>query len=381
MENFDDIRPYNEEEAPAAYHRLMEDRHFQDAIVKCLPDYSIEQFRQDFASFHSIEEVQASFDRRFIETFLKNFSKGITFSGIENVEPDKAYLYIANHRDITFDSAMLQYYFFLEQRHTSKIAIGDNLIQTPTLVEVARLNKMFLVKRSGTLREKLLFSQYLSDYIRYSLLEEGESVWIAQRDGRTKDGYDYTKQGLLKMITMGHASELVENVRQLNITPVTISYEYEPCDALKARELALSENGQHYQKYPGEDFDSIKQGIFGQKGKISLVIGTPLDEALNTVPADINNNDKLLHICKLIDEQIYKNYKLYATNYIAHDLMCGDNAYSSFYTPEEKEAFVAYLQKKAVVRDVPAEKMMQYLLHIYGTPVDTHYGTPITPIS
>ena len=205
MENFDDIRPYNEEEAPAAYHRLMDDRHFQDAIVKCLPDYSIEQFRQDFASFHSIEEVQASFDRRFIETFLKNFSKGITFSGIENVEPDKAYLYIANHRDITFDSAMLQYYFFLEQRHTSKIAIGDNLIQTPTLVEVARLNKMFLVKRSGTLREKLLFSQYLSDYIRYSLLEEGESVWIAQRDGRTKDGYDYTKQGLLKMITMGHA--------------------------------------------------------------------------------------------------------------------------------------------------------------------------------
>ncbi len=381
MENFDDIRPYNEEEAPAAYHRLMDDRHFQDAIVKCLPDYSIEQFRQDFASFHSIEEVQASFDRRFIETFLKNFSKGITFSGIENVEPDKAYLYIANHRDITFDSAMLQYYFFLEQRHTSKIAIGDNLIQTPTLVEVARLNKMFLVKRSGTLREKLLFSQYLSDYIRYSLLEEGESVWIAQRDGRTKDGYDYTKQGLLKMITMGHASELVENVRQLNITPVTISYEYEPCDALKARELALSENGQHYQKYPSEDFDSIKQGIFGQKGKISLVIGTPLDEALNTVPADINNNDKLLHICKLIDEQIYKNYKLYATNYIAHDLMCGDNAYSSFYTPEEKEAFVAYLQKKAVVRDVPAEKMMQYLLHIYGTPVDTHYGTPITPIS
>lgn len=381
MENFDDIRPYSEEEAPAAYHRLMDDRHFQDAIVKCLPDYSIEQFRQDFASFHSIEEVQASFDRRFIETFLKNFSKGITFSGIENVEPDKAYLYIANHRDITFDSAMLQYYFFLEQRHTSKIAIGDNLIQTPTLVEVARLNKMFLVKRSGTLREKLLFSQYLSDYIRYSLLEEGESVWIAQRDGRTKDGYDYTKQGLLKMITMGHASELVENVRQLNITPVTISYEYEPCDALKARELALSENGQHYQKNPGEDFDSIKQGIFGQKGKISLVIGTPLDEALNTVPADINNNDKLLHICKLIDEQIYKNYKLYATNYIAHDLMCGDNAYSSFYTPEEKEAFVAYLQKKAVVRDVPTEKMMQYLLHIYGTPVDTHYGTPITPIS
>ena len=381
MENFDDIRPYNEAEAPEAYRHLMDDRHFQEAITRCLPDYSIDQFRQDFADFHSIEDVQASFIRRFIETFLNNFSKGINLSGIENVAPDKAYLYIANHRDITFDSAMLQYYFFLEKRHTSKIAIGDNLIQTPSLAEVARLNKMFLVKRSGTLREKLLFSQHLSAYIQYSILQEGESVWIAQRDGRTKDGHDYTKQGLLKMITMGHPDELIENVRRLNITPVTISYEYEPCDALKARELALSENGQHYQKYPGEDFDSIKQGIFGEKGHISLVIGTPIDEALNTIPADINNNDKLLHICKLIDEQIYKNYKLYATNYIAHDLMHGDNAYQSFYTPEEKEAFVAYLRKKAVVRDVSTEKMMQYLLHIYGTPVDTHYGNTITPIS
>lgn len=380
MENFDDIRPYNEDEAPAAYYKLMDDRHFQDAVAKCLPDYSIDMFRSDFPSFKSIEGVQASFIRRFIETFLKHSSSGVDFSGIENVEPDKAYLYIANHRDISFDSAMLQYYFFLEQRHTSKIAIGDNLIQTPTLGEVARLNKMFIVKRSGSLRERLIFSHHLSAYIQHSILKEGESVWIAQRDGRTKDGHDYTKQGLLKMITMGHPDGLVENVRQLHITPVTISYEYEPCDALKARELALSGNGQHYQKYPGEDFDSIKQGIFGHKGKISLVIGTPLSKALNTMPSDLNNNDKLLYICKLIDEQIYKNYRLYSTNYIAHDLLHGDNAYSSFYTSEEKERFIDYLQKKAVVRDVSAEKMMNNLLHIYGTPVDTHFGNPVTPI-
>lgn len=380
MENFDDIRPYNEDEAPAAYRRLMDDRRFQDAIAKCLPDYTIDDFRRDFDSFHSIDEVQASFIRRFIEVFIKQFTKGLEFKGIENVDPDKAYLYVANHRDITFDTAMLQYYFFIEKRKTSKIAFGDNLTTTPVIGEVARLNKMFLVKRSGTMREKILNSQHLSAYIQKSILEENESIWIAQRDGRTKDGYDHTKQGLLKMITMGHPSELLEMIRRMRITPLTISYEYEPCDALKARELALSENG-HYQKQPGEDFDSIKQGIFSDKGHVSLVIGTPIDAELDDIPDDLNNNDKLYEVCKLIDRQIYRDYKLYANNYIAHDLVSGSDEYKDHYTEEEKEKFLAYLQRKAVVRDVASDKMMHYLLHIYATPVDTHFGKTIKPIA
>ena len=372
MDSFDDIRPYYDDEAPEAYRRVMEDPRFQDAMRKCLPNYAIEDLKNDMAHYHSIDEVQANFIRRWIETFVNQYTTGYTFSGMENTSPDKACLYIGNHRDITFDPAMLEFYFFIEKRKTSKIAVGDNLINTPVLGDVARLNKMMLVKRSGTLREKLANSHQLAAYIQKSLFEEHESVWIAQRDGRTKDGHDFTKQGLLKMVTMGYEKELIPTIKKLNITPLTISYEYEPCDRLKAREMALSENGP-YHKQPGEDFESIKTGIFSPKGHITMIVGTPIQKELDDIPAELNNNDKLYHVCQLIDKQIYQNYHLYPNNYIANDLMHQSEQYAGFYTPEQKEQFVQYLNRKAVVQDVSREKMMHYLLRIYGTPVDNHY--------
>ncbi|MCQ2284124.1 MAG: 1-acyl-sn-glycerol-3-phosphate acyltransferase [Bacteroidales bacterium] len=376
MDNFDDIRPYSEDEAPAAYFKLMEDKRFQDAIVKCLPNYTVDDLRAEFPNFHCIDDVQASFIRRWMDVFTEQFTTGYTLSGIENIDPKQAYIYISNHRDITFDPAMLEFYFFKEKRKTSKIAIGDNLIATPVLGEVARLNKMFLVKRSGSLREKLMNFKHMSEYIQHCLFDEKESVWIAQRDGRTKDGFDFTKQGLVKMISMGHDKDLIATLKRMNITPMAISYEYEPCDQQKAREMALSEDGP-YQKRPGEDFDSIKHGIFDQKGHVTLVLGKPLHEELDAIPTDINNNDKLFHVCHLIDRQIYQNYKLYPNNYIANDLMHQSDKYAGFYTPEEKEKFEQYLQRRSVVQDVPKEKMMDYLLKIYGTPVDNHYEKPI----
>ena len=280
-------------------------------------------------------------------------------------------MFIGNHRDITLDPALLQYYFFIEKKKTSRIAMGDNLFTTPLLGEIAKLNKMIKVKRSGTMREKLVNFQKLAAYIQYSLFEDKESVWIAQRDGRTKDGNDFTKQGLLKMITMGNDKHLLETIRRMNITPLTISYEYESCDKMKARELALSENGP-YVKEPGEDFNSIKQGIFGQKGRVALTIGHPLGDELDQVSENLNNNDKLYYVCKLIDKQIYKNYALYPNNYIAHDLMHQNQEYANHYTPEEKSKFEAYLQMQSQTSDVPEEKMRANLLKIYATPVDNY---------
>lgn len=376
MDNFDDIRPYRDDEAPSAYYKLMDDVRFQEAVLKCLPNYTVDDLRREFPNFHSIDEVQASFIRRWIETFIAQSIQGCDFSGMEGLDPGKAYIFISNHRDITFDPALLEYYCFISKRRTTKIAVGDNLISTPVLGEVARLNKMFLVKRSGSLREKVENFKILSEYIQYSLFEEKESVWIAQRDGRTKDGYDYTKQGLVKMISMGHDGNLIEILKRLNITPMAISYEYEPCDQQKAREMALSENGP-YVKQRGEDFDSIKHGIFDPKGHVSLVIGKTIDEELDEIPADLNNNDILFHVCHLIDRQIYQNYKLYATNYIANDLLHQSDKYHCFYTDEEKMKFEQYLDRRAVVQDVSKEKMMGYLLKIYGTPVDNHYEKPV----
>ena len=370
--DFEDIRPYTDAEFKEAYYRLMDDKRFQDAIRICLSDYSIEEFRRDFEDYNTIEEVQVVFDKRFMDAFLGQSSTGVTLTGIENIEADKAYMFIGNHRDITLDPAILQYYFFIEHRKTSRIAMGDNLFTTPLLGEIAKLNKMIKVKRSGTMREKLLNSKHLAAYIQYSLFEENESVWIAQRDGRTKDGNDYTKQGLLKMITMGNDKHLVETMRKMNLTPVTINYEYEPCDKMKARECALSEAGP-YQKQPGEDFASIKQGIFGQKGRISLHIGKPLQEELDTVPEQLNNNDKLHFVCELIDRQIYQNYTLYPNNFMAHDLLHQNQEYADQYTPAEMAHFEQYLQMQSKTRDVPEEKMRENLLKIYATPVDNHF--------
>lgn len=372
--DFEDIRPYTDLEFKEAYYRLMDDRRFQEAIALCLPNYSVEQFRRDFANFNTIEEVQVDFDKRFLDVFIAQSSKGVQLSGIENIDPSSAYMFIGNHRDITFDPALLQYYFFLEHRKTSRIAMGDNLFTTPLLGEVAKLNKMIKVKRSGTLREKLENSYKLAAYIQYSLFEDKESVWIAQRDGRTKDGNDFTKHGLVKMITLGNDKNLIETIRRMNITPLTVSYEIEPCDKLKARELAISEHTV-YQKQPGEDFNSIKQGIFGQKGRISLAIGKPIDKELDTIPENISNNEKINLVCQIIDKQIYRNYTLYQNNYIAHDLLYQNEDFHDHYSDDEKTAFVNYLQTKSQVPDVSFEKMHEYLLKIYANPVDNHFKT------
>ena len=339
-----------------------------------LPDYPISQFQQDLGNFNTVEEVQRDLDKRFVDVFIAQSSKGATLSGIENINEDEAYMFIGNHRDITFDPALLEYYFFVEKRNTSRIAVGDNLYSTPLLNEIAKLNKMVKVKRTGTMREKLENSYTLAAYIQQSLFEDHESVWIAQRDGRTKDGNDYTKHGLVKMITLGNDKNLMETIRRMKITPVTVSYEFEPCDKLKARELAISEHSV-YHKQPGEDFNSIKQGIFGQKGRMSLTIGKPIVRELDDIPEELSNNDKINEVCKLIDKQIYTNYTLYSTNYIAHDLLHQDEAYREHYSDAEKTSFEQYLQQNSQIPDVPEEKMRENLLKIYATPVDNHYKT------
>ena len=220
------------------------------------------------------------------------------------------------------------------------------------------------------MREKITNYQHLAAYIHHVLFNEHESVWIAQRDGRTKDGLDITKQGLVKMLAMDEEQHPMDMLRKINLTPITISYEYEPCDKLKARELALSEEGP-YHKQQGEDFNSIIQGIMGYKGKAQLTIGKPILEELDTIPEELNQNDKIYEVCKMVDQQIYQNYKLYPNNYIAFDLIDKKNKFKEHYTTEEKEKFVTYIDKQAETEDVPKEKMTHYLLRIYANPVTT----------
>ena len=369
-EIFDDIRPYSEEEAPEKIAQIISNETFINTLKQFIPDYSPEQLQEDARHFNTIYDFQYATSRRYIEKFIQMSTAGVTYKGLENISPDKNYVFIGNHRDITFDAAILEEYLFLNQYNTTKIAIGDNLVSSRLLAEVGMLNKMFIVKRSVSIREKITNYQHLAAYIHHVLFNEHESVWIAQRDGRTKDGLDITKQGLVKMLAMDDEMRPMDMLKKINLTPVTISYEYEPCDKLKARELALSEDGP-YHKQEGEDFNSIIQGIMGFKGRAQLTIGKPIVEEMDVISDELNQNDKIHEVCKMVDRQIYQNYMLYPNNFIAFDLIDQNNTFAERYSTEEKEKFIAYLNQQAEVEDVAKEKMIYYLLRIYANPVTT----------
>jgi len=366
------IRHYSEKEAVEAMDRIFGNEVFLQTLRKFEPYICVKEQLKKYKEYQNIYDFQIGIAKDFVQYFIDKTTDGVTLSGLENIEKGKSYLFLANHRDIVFDTSILQYYFFLHQYPTTKIAIGDNLLSTPLLMELGKINKMIMVKRSVSIREKLVNYKLLSDYLRHSILVEQDSVWIAQRNGRTKDGIDKTQNGLIKMLTMSDSKNPIRALKDLNIVPVTISYEYETCDNLKARELVFSEN-QIYTKQPGEDFESIKQGLFGQKGKINLVIGTSLNEAIEAFPKNLNPKELIEEVCFLADQQIYDNYKLYPNNYIAYDVLEKSQRFSHQYSEEEKNGFLNYLDKQSMIEEVLKDKMLHYLLQIYANPVKTFY--------
>ena len=377
-DKFDDIRHFNLREAILVRREIFADETFIHALEKLDLGVTVDDLKEECKTYESHYAFQKAVPWSFLKYVNRLTTSKITYRGLENIDRNKAYLYIANHRDIIMDSAYLQCYFFENDINTSKIAIGDNLVTSPLLLNIAKLNKMFIVKRGGGIREKLMNSKLLSEYIHYSMFDENESVWIAQRNGRTKDGLDKTQQGLIKMLTYYDESrDVIDILKEMHITPVTVSYEYEPCDKLKARELALSENGK-YTKQPGEDFNSVKQGIFGWKGEVHFVIGKPIDQQIDAISPELRKNDKLNEVAKMIDLQIYQDYHLFATNYIAYDYLEKSQEFEKFYTPKQREEFLKYIDKQSIVEDVEADKMKNYLLQIYANPVKTHYGKELT---
>ncbi len=373
-DKFASIRPFNKREALVAQREVFADKDLEKALNYLDMGITVEGLKEDCKHFKSLYDFQAAVPGRFLQYYSDKTTTHVSYKGLENLDLNKSYLFIANHRDIVMDSAYLQLYFFHNKVNTSKIAIGDNLVSTPLLLSIAKLNKMFLVKRSATLRENLANSKLLSEYIHEALAVEHESVWIAQRNGRTKNGFDHTQQGLVKMLTyFDESRDVLDVLKEMHITPITVSYEYEPCDRLKARELAISEN-EKYVKKPGEDFNSVCQGIFGFKGNVNFVIGKAIDAEIDVIPADLHKNEKINAVCQIIDKQIYANYMLFANNYIAYDYLENSAEFASQYTPQQRETFLKYIDKQSIVEDVDAEKMKKYLFNIYANPVRTHFG-------
>ncbi len=375
--NFEDIRPYYDNEARGVMRRLQHDPLFMKLVNHLWPTMTQEEAFAKADKVTSNMAFQLEFMHQAIRVIVERSSTGLTCSGFENVDPKQAYLYIANHRDILLDSAILQILLVEHGFETSEITFGNNLMQGDFITDFGKLNRMFTVLREGNSRELYEISQKLSAYIRHTVVKKNVSVWIAQRNGRTKDGNDLTQTGLIKMLNMSGGKNFSESIRQLKIVPLSISYEYEPCDDLKVQESYLSSLHSKYVKAPGEDLNSILLGILQPKGRIHMAVGKPIDNELLDIEKISNENDKIKHLVTAIDEQLYANYKLWPVNYIASDIATGSNDFSSHYTEEEKNNFIAYIKGKISKLKGDEQSLYNLFINMYANPVKTKKLTAV----
>jgi hypothetical protein len=375
MDEFEAIRPYADAEVPAVMARLFANQEFLDILARfrfprlagpmgwMLKPLIAHRLQREFASIHSVDTLQARIEM-YLDRTIERATDGITYSGLEKLQPGCAYLFLANHRDIVMDPAFVNYALYQAGIRTPRIAIGDNLLQRPFVSDLMRLNKSFIVRRSITgRREKLAAYQLLSAYINHSIRNDGESIWIAQAEGRAKDGDDRTDSAILKMLHMSRKDEpFAEVLQALRPTPVSISYEYDPCDQAKARELYIRATTGSYSKAPGEDDTSIALGITGHKGRVHVSFGTPITE----VPEDA----KLL--ASAIDQQILSDYRLFPVNYLAYESWEGRDP--ALAVPKLGELFteqeIARAQAEWSKRVAACPSVQQpYLIQQYATPV------------
>lgn len=373
MSTFEDIRFYTDSEVQQALKDYLKHPMFAALLHFTFPKSSQKEIEEKLLSCRSIHDFQEKIIKHTVENVLARSSEGLTFSGFDNLDKKEAYFYVSTHRDIILDTCLLNYVLLLNELCMTASAIGDNLVRKSFLMALAKLNRNFLVKRGTSPREMLKSSMSLSQYIRDLILSEKRSVWMAQREGRTKDGDDRTQQGVLKMIGMAKGSDsLLEYFGKIKIVPVSISYEFDPTDILKMPELMAKRMDKTYVKSANEDFNSILKGAMGQKGRIHIQAGRPIDmvtlKELEHTSGSVNGQMKAL--ATLIDERIFKNYKLWPSNYIAYDLLNNVDTYSEFYTPKEKRQFERRIMKRVNLQN--SLEMNSYLL-MYANPVINHY--------
>lgn len=372
QKEFDGIAPYTDEEALEAIAKLSSNKYIGLISKYIFPDKPYSYLRDTLRQVRSVDEFQQIVMGQAVNWVIDNSTEGFTYEGIENVQAlgDKKFLVMSNHRDIVLDPALTQYVFLHSGIPMTEIAVGDNLLSSKVVEYILRSNRMIKVIRGISARELYLSSQILSKYIRQTITSGKSSVWIAQRQGRTKNGIDITEQGLLKMFDMSGEKGFKENFMELNIVPFSISYEYEPCDVRKAREILISRT-EKYVKKKNEDMHSIIMGIRQKKGHVHLCIGKPLTEAEIEAASLCDKNDRYSGIRHAVDRRVIEGYKLWKTNYICYDMVTGTDKYSDKYTREDVEKFVAYMEHRLnkVERSLNREDLKDIFLHIYANPV------------
>lgn len=369
-EQFDDICPLHSNQVPDAVSNLLAEPKFVAVLGYLFSNIPLEDVKALFRSVKNVDDFQKKIDYPFLKQLEAKTTEGIDLVGVQKLDKTINHLFISNHRDIVLDSAYLCVELMDVGFQTVEIAIGDNLLIYPWIETLVRLNKSFIVRRGVSGRSQLEASQHLSAYMRYALHEKRQSIWLAQREGRAKDGNDRTQESILKMLNMSGTGSITENLGSLNVCPLSISYEYDPCDFLKAKEFQQKRDDPEFKKSPGDDLLSMQTGIMGYKGKVVYTMAGNIAEQIRSMPA-LPRGEQFAAIARLIDRLIYSNYVIYDNNRIAYDQLYPDRKRGG-YTPEAEVAFRQYIDRQIAKINLPdkdEEFLRLKLLEMYANPL------------
>ena len=372
---YDDIRPFEASELQDVYRRLLANEQFRQVLAYLYPGVPVEAIGAKMAECKTCLEFQLAFCYGFLKDLMAKAGKGLDMDS-GSVDVTKRYTFVSNHRDIVLDSALLDVLLYDAGFGTTcEIAIGDNLLALPWVKDLVRLNKSFIVQRSLSPREMLMASKKMAEYMHFVIKEKNDNIWIAQREGRAKDSNDRTQPSILKMMAMGGEGTPPERLMQLHIVPLAISYEFDPCDYLKAAEFQLKRDVQGWKKSAADDVNSMRTGIMGYKGRVHYHCAPCIDEFIRNLSPDIPKTKVFDVIAAHIDDEIFRNYRLYPNNYIALDTLEGTEAHADKYSAEDKAMFHKYLQGQLAKIDIPdkdGEFLMERMLTMYANPARNH---------
>ncbi|MDR1781005.1 MAG: 1-acyl-sn-glycerol-3-phosphate acyltransferase [Tannerella sp.] len=372
--DFDDIRPLNDSEVSAAIETLIESDGFRHALNYIMPGLDWETFANQMRKCKTKNDFKANLGYTAVSMIAKKSTFSLTISGKKNL-PEAPCTIISNHRDIVMDVAFLNLLLFDIGRAMTQVAIGDNLLIYPWINLVVRMNNCFIVKRDIPVRQMLEESHKLSAYIHHTIKETKDSIWIAQREGRAKDSNDTTQNSVLKMLNMGGTEDILTNLMSLNIVPVAISYEIDPCDYLKAQEFQLKRDNPHFTKSKRDDLLSMEIGILQNKGRVHFTIGSPINPALQHIDPALEKNELFSAIAAAIDREIYKHYRFYPRNYVAYDMLYKTSRFSNNYGISDKEEFCEYLKNQIAKIDInnkDEDFLRTKMLEMYSNPLKNH---------
>ena len=377
-QEFDTIRPWEPEDLPEVFDRLLSNGQFKQVLAYLYPQVPFEMIAQKLKACKTNLDFQLAFAYDFVQGILKKAATGCEMdcAAIDNT---RNYTFISNHRDIVLDSAFLDVMLIDNGfKTTCEIAIGDNLLSLPWVKDLVRVNKAFIVERALSMRQMLMSSKRLSHYMHFAIKEKNENIWIAQREGRAKDSDDRTQKSILQMMAMGGEGSIIERLKQLHLVPLSISYEYDPCDFLKAKEYQQKRDVEGWKKGPMDDLVSMQTGIFGYKGHVHYHAAPCIDEYLDTLDPEMPKQELFNTIAAHIDHEIHSHYRLYPGNYVALDLLENTEAHASEYTPEDKARFEKYIAGQLAKIELPDKDeafLKEKILTMYANPVRNFLAT------